>query len=254
MKDFYTQFYAAVDDSLAHHLFCERVFGADLCQHGFADIEQIELLLQVTRLNNSQKAFDLGCGNGKIAEYLSDQTGAHLTGLDYISLAISQAIQRTASKAARLAFMVGDINHLQLPTAAFDLVLSIDSMYFSQDYIATLRNLKTALRKGGQMALFYSYGREPWVPLEQFPRDKLPPDRTPLADALHANDLQFQTWDLTSRDYLLAVRRKLILTELKALFEAEDNLFIYENRMGDANGIQQAIQAGLHARYLYLAQ
>ncbi len=50
MKDFYTAFYAATEHSQAHHVFCERVFGMDLCQHGFADMAQLELLLQVTRL------------------------------------------------------------------------------------------------------------------------------------------------------------------------------------------------------------
>ena len=254
MKEFYSLFYAAVENSPAHHTFCERVFGKDLCQHGFADMEQIELLLQVTQLDASQHVLDLGCGNGLITEYLSDHTGANVTGLDFIPLAVNQASQRTAAKVDRLAFLEGDINHLQLPAEAFDLIVSIDSMYFSQDYTATLSKMKAALRKGGQIALFYSYGREPWVPLDEFPKEMLPADKTPLADALQANGLVFKTWDLTSRDYLLAVRRKLVLTELKSQFEAEGNLFIYENRLGDADGIQQAIKAGLHARYLYLAQ
>ncbi len=80
-----------------------------------------------------------------------------------------------------------------------------------------------------------------------------PPDKTPLADALRANDLVFRTWDLTRQDYELAQRRKEVLAELKPQFEAEGAMFIYENRMGDANGISQAIEDGLHARYLYLA-
>ena len=31
-------------------------------------------------------------------------------------------------------------------------------------------------------------------------------------------------------------------------------MFIYENRMGDANGISQAVEMGLQRRYLYLAR
>ena len=84
MKDFYDAYYAAVEHSQAHHAFCERVFGKDLCQHGFANLKQLELLMQVTRLGSAHRALDLGCGNGMIAEYLSDCTGAHITGLDYI--------------------------------------------------------------------------------------------------------------------------------------------------------------------------
>jgi cyclopropane fatty-acyl-phospholipid synthase-like methyltransferase len=251
MKDFYEAFYAATEHSRAHHVFCERVFGIDLCQHGFADLEQLDLLMQATHLGPSDRALDMGCGNGMIAEYLSDRTGAHITGLDTIPQAIRQAQQRTVGKSDRLSFQVGDINQLDLPDKAFDVILSIDSMYFSENYTATLRALKAALRPDGQMAIFFSYGREPWVPKETFPKEKLPPDRTPLADALLANDLPFRSWDLTQQDYQLAQRRKEVLTDLKAQFEAEGTIFIYENRMGDAQGVCQSIEEGLHVRYLY---
>jgi ubiquinone/menaquinone biosynthesis C-methylase UbiE len=254
MKDFYNAFYTAVEHSQAHRIFCERVFGKDLGQHGFTNLEQLELLMQVTQLGPNQHALDLGCGNGLIAEYLSDSTGAHITGLDYIPQAINQAQQRTATKSDRLAFIVGDINQLELSNSVFDVVISIDTIYFSEDYAATLRALKAALRPGGQMAIFYSYGREPWVPVEQFSKETLPPDKTPLAESLRTNSLTFRTWDLTNQDYQLAKLRKEVLTELKSQFEAEDTLFIYENRLGDAEGVRQAIEDGLHARYLYHVQ
>jgi cyclopropane fatty-acyl-phospholipid synthase-like methyltransferase len=254
VKDFYTAFYSIVQHSQAHHAFCERVYGKDLCQHGFANLEQLELLLQVTQLSSAQRVLDLGCGNGMIAEYLSDRSGAHITGLDYIPNAISLAVQRTAAKSDRLAFIVRDINQLELPRSAFDVILLIDSLYFSQDYAATLRALKAALRPVGQMGIFYSYGREPWVLKDEFPKEKLPPDKTPLAEALAANDLIYLTFNLTQQDYELARRRKEVLLELKPQFEAEGILFVFENRLGDAEGVAQAVEEGLHARYLYHVQ
>ncbi len=251
MKDFYERFYAAVGHSQAHHAFCERVFGKDLDQHGFADIGQLQLIMQVTHMGPSDRIFDLGCGTGLIAEYISDCTGSHVTGLDYAPEAIRRAQERTAAKSNRLAFMVGDINRLELPDQAFDVILSIDSIYFSEDYGATIRALKKALRPGGQMAILYSHGREPWVPKEDFPKETLPAGKTPLAEALRANALAFQTWDLTHQDHVLAQLRKEVLAALKPQFEAEGTLFIYENRMGDAQGVSQAIEDGLHARLLY---
>jgi ubiquinone/menaquinone biosynthesis C-methylase UbiE len=189
-----------------------------------------------------------------ITEYLSDCSGAHITGIDYIPQAISQARQRTAAKSERLAFKVGDINQLELNGNAFDIVFSIDSIYFSQNYTDTMKQLKTALKPDGQMAILYSYGREPWVPREDFPEETLPADKTPLAEALVANGLIFHTRDLTQQDYELAKRRKEVLTELRPQFEAEGTMFIYDNRMGDAEGIRQVIEDGLHARYLYHVQ
>ncbi len=254
MKDFYTGFYSAIDHSPAHHAFCEGVFGRDLGQHGFADMEQLGLLQQVTQLNPARHALDLGCGSGLITEYLSDVSGAHITGLDFIEAAVRTARERTAAKAGRLSFVVGDINRLELPDSEYDTVLSIDTIYFSGDYPATIRVLKKALRPGGEMAFLYSYGREPGVAREEFPADTLPPGRTPLAEALGANGLAFRTWDLTTRDYLLAQRRRETLAELKPQFEAEGLMFIYENRMGDALGVSRAVEEGLHARYLYRAR
>jgi cyclopropane fatty-acyl-phospholipid synthase-like methyltransferase len=254
MKDFYTSFYSVVEHSLAHHAFCELVYGRDLCQHGFADMAQLDLLLQVTGLTSGQRALDLGCGNGMITEYLSDCSGAHITGMDYIPITISQAAERTADKSDRLDFMVGDINQLELPPGGYDVIVSIDSLYFSQDYAATMRVLKAALTPNGRMGILYSYGREPWVPAEEFPKESLPPDRTPLAEALKANHMSFYISDLTQQDYTLALRRKNILLELKPQFEAEGNMFIYENRLGDAQGVIEAIKQGLHARYLYHVQ
>lgn len=42
--------------------------------------------------------------------------------------------------------------------------------------------------------------------------------------------------------------------ELEPQFEAEGTPFIYENRMGDTEGVRRAIEEGLHRRYLYHAQ
>ena len=254
MQDFYDAFYTAVPHSQAHHLFCERVFGLDLGQHGFADVAQLDLLRQVTGLHAGQSVLDVGCGQGLIAEYLADLSGAQVTGLDINPQAIAQARQRTAVKTGRLAFQVGDINRLELTDNTFDVILSIDSLYFSEDYPATIQVLRAALRPEGQMAFLYSYGREPWVPKADFPKETILPDKTPLAQALQANQLPFRTWDLTARDYELAQRRKQVLAELRPLFAAEGTLFIYENRLGDAAGISQAIEEGLHGRYLYHVQ
>ena len=254
MQEFYTDYYRAVAHSAVHVEFCVRVFGANLCQHGFADIAQLEALLAAIRLGTGRHALDLGCGNGLIAEYLSDRSGAHFTGLDYIAEAIRQARERTAAKAERLDFIVGDINHLEaLPGGAYDAIVSIDSMYFCDDYTATIRELVRMLRPGGQMAILFAHGREPWVPKEEFAAETLAPDRTPLAVALTANGLSFETTDFTQDDHRLARLRKRVLEELQPRFEAEGLTFIYENRLWDANGISQAITEGLHRRYLYRA-
>ena len=187
MWDFYDNFYRATAASAAHSEFCTRVFGLDLCQHGFADVTQLDALIAAAQLGPGQRVLDLGCGTGLIAEYLSDRSGAHVTGLDYVPDAIRQACERTRAKADKLDFVVGDINALALPPSAYDVIVSIDTIYFSEDYTATIAALAEALRPGGRLAFLYSHGREPWVPVEEFDVSTLPARNTPLAKALAAN-------------------------------------------------------------------
>ena len=253
MWDFYSNFYRATAASAAHSEFCTRVFGLDLCQHGFADVAQLDALIAATQLGPGQRLLDLGCGTGLIAEYLSDRSGAHVTGLDYVPDAIRQACTRTRAKAEQLDFVVGDINALALPRAAYDVIVSIDTIYFSEDYTATIGALAQALRPGGRLAFLYSHGREPWVPIDEFDTATLPAGHTPLAQALTANGFSFTHIDFSADDLRLAIRRQEVLADLRNQFEAEGNLFIYENRLGDAAGIRQACEEGLQRRYLYVA-
>jgi cyclopropane fatty-acyl-phospholipid synthase-like methyltransferase len=250
VREFYERFYARVPSSPVHALFCQRAFGLDLGQHGFADLAQLDALVEAVDMRPGQRVLDLGCGDGRIAEYLSDRTGAHLTGLDYIPAAIRLARRRTASKVLRLAFVVEDLHCLNLPSRQFDVILSIDTIYFSQDYARTVGQLVEALRPGGRLAFLYSHGWEPPDPPEAFDAATLPPERTPLAEALRANGLGFRSQDWTAADCHLARSRKLILEALEPQFRAEGLDFVYENRMGEALGIARGCDLGLHRRYL----
>jgi ubiquinone/menaquinone biosynthesis C-methylase UbiE len=253
MFDFYDRFYRATASSEAHRQFCTRVFGLDLGQHGFADVAQLNALLAAAEIREGQHVLDLGCGSGMIAEYLSDRSGAHVTGLDYVPEAIRQARARTQSKALRLEFVEGDINALDLPASRYDVIVSIDTIYFSEDVGATLSALKRALRPGGRLAILYSHGREPWVPVEEFDATTLAAACTPLGRALTAGGFDYVAADFTASDHRLALLRQEVLADLREQFAAEGNLFIYENRLGDANGIRQACEEGLQRRYLYVA-
>lgn len=254
MRGFYEAFYEAAPHSPAHAEFCERVFGQNLCQHGFADMTQLCTLIDALEPQPGGRVLDLGCGCGMIAEFISDCTGAYVTGLDYIPEAVYQARERTRRKSDRLAFLVGDINALDLPQRHYDAIISIDTLYFSQNYTRTIRQLSRALRPGGRIGILYSYGREPWVPKDEFRPETLAPECTPLADAIIANNLSFRIWDFTGDEYLLAQIRQQVLNELRPRFEDESLMFVYDNRMSEAQAIQQAIEAGLHKRYLYLVE
>jgi len=282
-RQFYDRYYRTTRDSRAYARFCERAFGRNYAQHGFSDMAQVDFLIEAVGLSPGDRVLDIGCGNGGIAEYISDRTRAHVTGIDFIPEAIRQAEERTRGKEARLAYRVADIAALPFPPGSFDTISSIDTLYFTETdpTLAALKALLSPARPhrrrglepgesqphaeaagetvperdvtGPRLAAFYSHGANPEIPLEVFPRETLPPDKTPLAQALMHHGLPYRVWDFTQADYRHAQLTKRVMEELKPAFEAEGNLFLYESRLGEAQGVMAAIEAGAHARYLYVA-
>ena len=252
MFDFYTRFYQAVASSAANAEYCERVYGRNLCQHGFADLPHLDHLIQVSGIAAGSRVLDLGCGNGMIAEYIADQTGAHVTGIDFIERAILDAQARTEARRDRLAFRVMDMSRLDFPPASFDVVISIDTLYFGDIY-ETLRPIIPLLRPGGRLAAFFDQSCGPDKPLESYPRELILSDGTELAQALQRLGLPYQSWDYTEQMLAHLRRRRPVLQELQAQFEAEGNRFLYDSHLGEANGIERAYVNGAGRRYLYLA-
>ncbi len=250
MFDWYRRYYSVASQSRVHAAFCSRLYGRDFSQHGFADMQQLGQLLDVLHLGPDSRVLELGCGTGGMAEYVSGLTGADVTGLDNIPEAIAQAQQRAVCRPERLRFMLGSMDHLELPPATFDAIIAIDALYFT-DLDTTVAQMATVLKPEGEMGLLYTHGADPQMPVAVFPRETLPPDKTPLARALQKHHLVYQTWDLTEDDYRHAQRKKQIAEDLRPQFEAEGTLFLVENRLGEAHGVMAAIEAGAHRRYLY---
>lgn len=249
MRDWYERYYTAMPRSQAYAEFCRRVFGEDLGQHGFADRNQVQQLVHAVEVRPAERLLDIGCGPGGIVAGIAADTGAYAVGLDYVEQAVALAVSRFAG--ADVDFVVGDIGALCFAPRSFDVVIGIDALYFTppQETIATLAAL---LRPGGRMGFLYSHGADPENPLPGFDRTTLPPERTPLGVALAALNLPFTGVDLTEDDRRHALLKKAVLEELETRFIIEGNEFLYENRYGEANGVLAAIDAGAHARYLYL--
>lgn len=245
----YVDYYAATKNSQAYAIFCERLFGRNFAQHGFSDMAQLDKLIEAAHLGPGSRVLDLGCGNGGMDEYIAAASGAHVTGIDYVPEAIRQAQQRAVGTPL-LTFSVMDIGRLHFPPASFDVIISIDTLYFT-DLPSTIRDIKRLLSTGGRLAAYYGYGAEPGVPAEAVPRETLAAGRTPLAEALAAAGFSFRAWDVTLEDYEHAQRKKQVLDAVRAGMEAEGNLFL--DRQGEANGVMAAFEAGVHARYLYRA-
>ncbi len=253
MYDFYTRYYQAVASSKANAEYCARVYGRNLCQHGFAEMAHLNHLARVSAISASSRVLDLGCGNGMITEYLSDQTGAHITGIDFIPQAIQDALERTKSRRDRLDFRVMDMTHLDFPPASFDVLVSVDTLYFT-DVFETLRGCLALLRDNGRLAVFFDQSCGPDTPLQEYPSEITEVDNTELAQAFRKLGLSYQSWDYSEAMLAHLLRRRPVLDALKSQFEAEGNLFLYESHLGESFGIERAYTHNAGKRYLYLAR
>jgi ubiquinone/menaquinone biosynthesis C-methylase UbiE len=214
---FYRDFYAAIEHSQAFDGYATQVFGKNLGQHGFSDLGEIHLMLDKLQLSGSAKVLDIGCGNGKIAEYISDLTQVLVTGVDYVPEAISQARERTVAKRSHLRFVLGNIENLDFTAETFDAVISIDSIFFGRDMEVTLRELSRLLKPLGKTAVFNGD-----YLLDRF------------TSAVAANSLACETYDISEGHYRHLQVKNRIAQELEDAFRVEGNTFIWENLMAES--------------------
>ncbi|MEQ8353972.1 MAG: class I SAM-dependent methyltransferase [Kiloniellaceae bacterium] len=245
---YYQKFYPAARASAAHSTLCERVFGENLCQEGQTDMASLEHLMALLDVKSGDAVLDLGCGAGIIAEYVSDQTGASVTGLDYAASAIAEAIDRTSGKRDRLTFEQGNFNALDFPERSFDAIIALDTLYWASDLAVTMSALRHALKPGGRMGVFMNHHIE-----EGASPDLLAVRHSKLAKAAVKSGLSLQTFDYTKQLGAFWHRNFAAATALRRAFEAEGNGFIADSLIRESEEeYLPDIEGGRVARYLYL--
>lgn len=239
----YDEYFAKTALSKAHAAFCNRVYGKDLRQHGIADMAQLDQLIETLALNEQSRVLELGCGNGMMAEYISDRTGAHVTGVDISDVGIQQAQERTWEKRHRLTFSAAHIQQLRFPRDVFDTAILIDVLYFV-DAEKTLDGIVSALQPGAQMGIFFTQ----WL-REGDAIELLEPDQTNLARLLQKRSLVYSTSDLSNAEEAHWEKKVRVLNQMQKQFEAEDNAWLYVFRLSEAEGHIKLSER--RSRYLY---
>ncbi len=85
-------------------------------------------------------------------------------------------------------------------------------------------------------------------------REQLAADKTKLALALKANELDFVTHDFTESTRAFWERSQMVIAELKPEFEAEGNKDLCEGRLVEGESVLALAVAGRMTRYLYHAR
>lgn len=240
----YEAFYEMAGTSVAFQKFCRDAFGQDFSQDGFSDIGQIDMILPYIPAKEDIHILDVGCGNGKMLGYLQKKTGAFIHGFDYSQKAITDARALFTQKAD---FKEGIIGEIEYPNDSFDIVVSMDTMYFSKDMSAFVGQIKRWLKPEGILFAGYQEG-------ELVPRT-LDENTTELARALKRNKMDFEVRNITGQTYELLKRKREAAILHKAEFESEGHMEWFDMLMMQtkwAEGSYQQFEEAM-ARYLYIA-
>ncbi len=92
---------------------------------------------------------DLGCGFGWASRWMREQGAASVVGFDLSRNMIARAKADTADPA--IAYRIADIETLDLPEAAFELVYSALTFHYVADFGRLIRVIHQALVPGGDL-------------------------------------------------------------------------------------------------------
>ncbi len=244
----YQKFYTAAHASKAHSELCKRVFGKDLCQDGQTDMPALMRLLDLLKLRPKNRVLDLGCGAGLIAEFISDETEAHVVGLDYSQSAIDAANERTVAKRDRIEFVTGNFNDLDFPAASFNAILSLDTLYWAADLKEVTERLLSMLKPSGYLGVFMNHHISP-----NDPPESLAVSNSDFAIALDSIGQPYDSFNFTAEIGGFWKKNCAAAEELLPQYENEGNGFIAEGLIREScEDYLPDVEAGRIARYLFL--
>ena len=241
----YEEFYEMAKQSRVFKTFCQDAFGADFSQDGFSDIKQIEMILKYVPSGANVHILDIGCGNGKMLGYLQQKTGAYIHGFDYSGQAIETARTLFTINAQ---FEEGIIGEIEFPAEKFDLIISMDTMYFAKDMATFVSQIKRWLKPGG--AFFVGYQEGDIMPKTRSVRTAV------LTKALEQNGLKYEVVDITEENYNMLKRKREAAMRHKAEFEAEGYKNWFDMLMGQTECVTKSFEqfAKRMTRYIYVVR
>ena len=241
--DAYEDFYTMAKKSTAFQEFCKDAFGEDFSQDGFSDIEQIDRIVQYIPQGQNVHILDIGCGNGKMLGYLQKRTGAYIHGFDYSGKAIETAQNLFTTNAE---FREGIIGEVDYPEEAFEVVISMDTMYFAKYMDAFVAQIKRWLKKDGVFFVGYQEG-------DVMEKTECA-TTTVLAKALEKNGMNYEVTDITEQTYDMLKRKRVAAIKHKDEFEAEGHSNWFDMLMGQTEcilGTYDEFKEKM-ARYIYI--
>ena len=241
----YEEFYFMAKSSGAFRGYCEDAFGQDFSQDGFSDINQIEKILNYIPSKKNTKILDIGCGNGKMLRYLQDKTDCYIYGFDYSEQAIKTA---EALNSINAEFRQGIIGEIEYSEDFFDLIISMDTIYFAKDMKDFAAQVKSWLKPDG--VFFVGYQEGDIVPKTESL------ETTEIVKALKYNQMNYEAVDITEQTYRMLKKKRESAKAHREEFIAEGNEKWFDMLMFQTECSEESYEefANKMSRYLIVAK
>lgn len=213
----YQEFYRMADKSAVFKEYCKKAFGEDFSQDGFSDVAQLNKIMSMVNLDSEASILDIGCGNGKMLEYIQNKTGARIYGFDYSENAIKAAVQRIGDRGN---FQVALIGEAEYQENKFDLITSMDTIYFASDMTVLISQIHKWLKPNGSFICGYQEG-DVMEKTENY-------DTTVLAGAFRQNGLKYKVTDYTKETYEMLKRKREAVISMQEDFKQSGIELWYE--------------------------
>jgi cyclopropane fatty-acyl-phospholipid synthase-like methyltransferase len=224
--------------------------------------EEIAAFARQAGITAGTWVLDVGSGTGGPACYLAQLLSCRVLGIDISAVGHAQAEARAreAGLSHLVQFRCDDVQTASLPSATFDVILSLDAWCHIPQRAALLQRCATLLRAGGRLAFYDHVFRQP-LPEEQQRRFctlwRFPDLETPASyvAAVQAAGLRLCAQDVTSAAVVRFYTRFLTqYRERRAEFETARGLARYQEGLERLSMSQQLAAAGILGQVAYIAE
>jgi SAM-dependent methyltransferase len=149
----FSNYLIKAEESKAYGEVAEKSFGINLGQFNLFPKSQLDGLISM--VNSSDDALDVGCGNGKITNYISSKTGCRIKGIDFAEDAVRKANEKFGN--GKTTFEIQNISHLDDFNGSYSKIISIDTLYFFPDLKPVMKSLIRLLNSDGKIIIFFTH-------------------------------------------------------------------------------------------------
>jgi ubiquinone/menaquinone biosynthesis C-methylase UbiE len=120
------------------------------------NIYDAQWTVSVLDIQPQQRVLEIGFGPGVSTQLVAEKASqGFVAGIDHSQTMVQAASQRNAQaiRTGRMELKQGEVGSLPYPDESFDVALSLHSIYFWQNPVECLREIKRVLKPGGILAI-----------------------------------------------------------------------------------------------------